>query len=186
MLSSTLSGLSFLAFAALQGCRAASPSSLYEEELDRVCKAAPGSADWPTAQTWADFNQTLGGKLIKPLPPAAVVGSALMSGIRRSVCRVARKESPRRKAAGGVLTSIQCHPEQPNYDAEACEVVRAQWHSYTFHMADPTSIAWNQYSNDSVSRPLGLGRSRLLLTVSHSASLGRTHPATLPGTLPTP
>lgn len=76
MLSSTLSGLSFLAFAALQGCRAASPSSLYQEELGRVCKAAPGSADWPSAQTWAEFNQTVGGKLIKPLPPAAVVSRA--------------------------------------------------------------------------------------------------------------
>lgn len=52
---------------------------------------------------------------------------------------------------------VQCHPEQPNYDAEACEVVRAEWKSYTFHMTDPTSIAWNQYSNDSVSRRSGPG-----------------------------
>lgn len=89
MLSSMLSSLSFLAFATLQGCHAVSVSSLQEEEPSRLCKAAPGSADWPTAQTWADFNQTVGGRLIKAVPPAAVVSGTLI-GARSSCCRIAQ------------------------------------------------------------------------------------------------
>ncbi|KAK0722675.1 hypothetical protein B0T26DRAFT_750045 [Lasiosphaeria miniovina] len=35
------------------------------------CRAFPGSDDWPSDSDWRSFNQTLGGALLKPLPPAA-------------------------------------------------------------------------------------------------------------------
>lgn len=40
--------------------------------VDARCKAVPGSSDWPTQQEWSALNDTLGGQLIKPTPPAAV------------------------------------------------------------------------------------------------------------------
>ncbi|KAI1328685.1 FAD-binding domain-containing protein [Xylariaceae sp. FL0255] len=36
------------------------------------CKAFPGTASWPREHTWARFNESTGGKLIKPTPPGAV------------------------------------------------------------------------------------------------------------------
>ncbi|KAI8966418.1 FAD-binding domain-containing protein [Daldinia sp. FL1419] len=36
------------------------------------CKAAPGSLTWPSADTWANFNQSVGGRLIHAVPPGAV------------------------------------------------------------------------------------------------------------------
>ncbi len=36
------------------------------------CKIGPGDADWPSEQEWTSFNKSLGGKLLKPLPPGAV------------------------------------------------------------------------------------------------------------------
>lgn len=38
----------------------------------QFCKAAPGTADWPSQTTWAQFNQSLGGSLLRPAPPGAV------------------------------------------------------------------------------------------------------------------
>ncbi|KAI1360344.1 hypothetical protein F5Y08DRAFT_52124 [Xylaria arbuscula] len=38
-----------------------------------ACKAYPGTAAWPSQETWTKFNQSIGGKLIKPgAPPGAV------------------------------------------------------------------------------------------------------------------
>lgn len=37
-----------------------------------ICKAHPGSASWPSINTWASLNQTLGGRLLQPPPPGAV------------------------------------------------------------------------------------------------------------------
>jgi hypothetical protein len=36
------------------------------------CKVYPGDSNWPSSDTWRAFNASLGGALIKPLPPAAV------------------------------------------------------------------------------------------------------------------
>lgn len=36
------------------------------------CKAVPGSRDWPSDSEWAKLNRTLGGQLIKPVPPGGV------------------------------------------------------------------------------------------------------------------
>ncbi|KAK3328745.1 hypothetical protein B0H66DRAFT_822 [Apodospora peruviana] len=37
-----------------------------------TCREFPGSAKWPTENEWSRFNVSLGGALVKPLPPGAV------------------------------------------------------------------------------------------------------------------
>ncbi|KAJ6446711.1 transmembrane alpha-helix domain-containing protein [Purpureocillium lavendulum] len=37
-----------------------------------ACKAFPGSASWPSIASWDKLNDTLGGRLLTPVPPAAV------------------------------------------------------------------------------------------------------------------
>jgi len=37
-----------------------------------TCKAVPGSSSWPSLEVWAKLNDTVGGQLIKPIPPGAV------------------------------------------------------------------------------------------------------------------
>ncbi|KAK7962383.1 FAD binding domain-containing protein [Apiospora aurea] len=45
----------------------------YDEELQLVdpaaCKAAPGFSGWPTGEEWANYNKSVGGRLIQPFPP---------------------------------------------------------------------------------------------------------------------
>ena len=36
-----------------------------------TCKVFPGDAEWPSADTWSQFNQTLNGSLIQTVPLAA-------------------------------------------------------------------------------------------------------------------
>lgn len=36
------------------------------------CKAFPGSTDWPSEEEWSRLNSSLGGVLLKPIPPGAV------------------------------------------------------------------------------------------------------------------
>ena len=36
-----------------------------------ACKAYPGTPSWPSADSWSRFNDTVEGRLIRPLPPAA-------------------------------------------------------------------------------------------------------------------
>ncbi|KAH7127428.1 hypothetical protein EDB81DRAFT_729501 [Dactylonectria macrodidyma] len=38
----------------------------------KVCKAYPGTSDWPSQAQWNHLNKTLGGRLLHPTPPAAV------------------------------------------------------------------------------------------------------------------
>jgi hypothetical protein len=37
----------------------------------KTCKVFPGTLDWPPLSDWASLNNTLGGVLLKPDPPAA-------------------------------------------------------------------------------------------------------------------
>ena len=37
----------------------------------RHCKTYPGDADWPSDERWSAFNSSLGGALVKGIPPAA-------------------------------------------------------------------------------------------------------------------
>ncbi|KAK4151451.1 hypothetical protein C8A00DRAFT_45344 [Chaetomidium leptoderma] len=41
-----------------------------------------------------------------------------------------------------------CHPGQGTYNANECPAVRAAWSTYDFHQADPVSMDWNQWAND--------------------------------------
>lgn len=36
------------------------------------CKAAPGTESWPSARSWANLNESTGGRLIGASPPGAV------------------------------------------------------------------------------------------------------------------
>jgi hypothetical protein len=38
----------------------------------KFCKAVPGTPGWPHESSWNALNATLGGQLIKPVPPGAV------------------------------------------------------------------------------------------------------------------
>jgi hypothetical protein len=35
------------------------------------CRAVPGKPDWPSDAEWAELNRAVGGRLLKPQPPAA-------------------------------------------------------------------------------------------------------------------
>jgi hypothetical protein len=37
-----------------------------------ACRAWPGTDSWPSDEDWAQLNKTLGGTLLRPVPPAAV------------------------------------------------------------------------------------------------------------------
>jgi hypothetical protein len=37
-----------------------------------ICKASPGSPNWPSLSEWAALNTSVSGRLIKPPPPGAV------------------------------------------------------------------------------------------------------------------
>jgi len=37
-----------------------------------TCKEVPGSENWPALDIWQSFNQSIGGRLIQPIPPGAV------------------------------------------------------------------------------------------------------------------
>ncbi|KAH8682868.1 hypothetical protein BGZ60DRAFT_479702 [Tricladium varicosporioides] len=47
-------------------------TSTLQASSHQQCKATPGSHDWPSDFEWAQLNQTLSGRLIKPIPPGAV------------------------------------------------------------------------------------------------------------------
>ena len=42
-----------------------------------------------------------------------------------------------------------CHAGQETYNATECPAVRAAWSTYEFHQANPISMDWNQWTNDS-------------------------------------
>ncbi len=41
-----------------------------------------------------------------------------------------------------------CHPGQATYNAAECPAVQAAWSTYEFHQANPVSMDWNQWAND--------------------------------------
>ncbi|KAJ0267575.1 hypothetical protein Brms1b_013703 [Colletotrichum noveboracense] len=77
------------------------------------CKSFPGSADWPSTESWAALNESLGGRLLQPAAPGAV-----------------------------------CHPGEPSYDAGRCAAAQAGWSKFDFHKANPVSVMWDNWSND--------------------------------------
>ncbi|KAK0729871.1 hypothetical protein B0H67DRAFT_13871 [Lasiosphaeris hirsuta] len=79
-----------------------------------LCKAVPGTPNWPSTASWVRLNESTGGRVLRASPPGAV-----------------------------------CHPGQPDYNAAGCAAVRDGWKTYEFHQADPVSVDWNQWANDS-------------------------------------
>ena len=60
--------LSSVLFLALGG-----PAALVSAAcVSKNCKAFPGSPDWPSKKDWSGFNETLDGRLIKPVAPGGV------------------------------------------------------------------------------------------------------------------
>jgi len=53
------------------------------KQLKRTCRAVPGSPDWPSSSSWASFNQSLGGRLLAPTPPAAVCHSGDLYSVQK-------------------------------------------------------------------------------------------------------
>jgi hypothetical protein len=45
---------------------------LHVRHISTGCKAFPGTDRWPSQESWAAFNESLGGKLLQPAPPGAV------------------------------------------------------------------------------------------------------------------
>ncbi|KAF4909658.1 FAD-linked oxidoreductase ZEB1 [Colletotrichum fructicola] len=41
-----------------------------------------------------------------------------------------------------------CHPGEPSYDAGRCAAAQAGWSRFDFHKADPVSVMWDNWSND--------------------------------------
>lgn len=41
-----------------------------------TCKTHPTSGSWPSITDWEALNETVGGRLLKPLPPAAICHSS--------------------------------------------------------------------------------------------------------------
>lgn len=41
-----------------------------------------------------------------------------------------------------------CHVESENFNPTTCSSVQTAWRTYPFHRADPVSVAWNNYNND--------------------------------------
>ncbi|KAH8889226.1 FAD-binding domain-containing protein [Thozetella sp. PMI_491] len=42
-----------------------------------------------------------------------------------------------------------CYPDQPNYNLSACQAVWSSWNSSAWHAADPVSIDWPWFANNS-------------------------------------
>ncbi|KAJ0387290.1 hypothetical protein COL922a_002530 [Colletotrichum nupharicola] len=96
-------------------CLALALASLPWSSADTTtpCKSFPGSADWPSTESWAALNESVGGLLLQPAAPGAV-----------------------------------CHPGEPSYDADRCAAAQAGWSRFDFHKADPVSVMWDNWSND--------------------------------------
>ena len=79
----------------------------------QYCKPVPGGHAWPSAADWKSLNDTVGGRLIAPIPPGAVCQSSSASF---------NKES----CAALVTTywgSSDWHAQQPvasNYNDDTC------------------------------------------------------------------
>jgi hypothetical protein len=64
MRSLILTSLLSLASLAFSQAQLSAPSS--------SCKAVPGSPNWPADEEWAGLYKAVGGRLLKPAPPASV------------------------------------------------------------------------------------------------------------------
>ncbi|TGJ87926.1 hypothetical protein E0Z10_g875 [Xylaria hypoxylon] len=68
-----------------------------------ACKAFPGTPAWPPEETWTKFNQSTGGKLIKPGPPPGAVCHPAQSTFDADKCAIVT-------AAWGTYDFHDSHP----------------------------------------------------------------------------
>ncbi|KAI8307489.1 FAD-linked oxidoreductase ZEB1 [Colletotrichum sp. SAR11_240] len=47
-----------------------------------------------------------------------------------------------------VAPGAVCHPGEPTHDAGRCAAVQAGWSRFDFHKADPVSVMWDNWSDD--------------------------------------
>lgn len=55
------------------------------------CKTFPGDSDWPALDRWHAFNSSLGGALLKAIPPAAACYSGIYENATK--CAAWRQQS---------------------------------------------------------------------------------------------
>jgi hypothetical protein len=79
------------------------------------CKAKPGTPRWPSVQEWGDLNETISGRLLKPLPPGAVCDYSLDAFNLKS-CWVATVNYTQSLFHTNDPVSVQ----QPNWEHDAC------------------------------------------------------------------
>jgi hypothetical protein len=66
----TVRAVSWLALAAV--AHALQPLARSPAPRATTCKCYPGDSCWPTDAQWSALNQTVGGRLVKAIPPGAV------------------------------------------------------------------------------------------------------------------
>lgn len=63
------------------------PNPLPPPDNASECRPFPGDANWPSQSQWTDLNQTLGGNLVRPEPPAQVCYAPFYDEARCAVVR---------------------------------------------------------------------------------------------------
>jgi hypothetical protein len=69
--------------------------TLPASDSGRHCKTYPGDTDWPPNERWIAFNSSLGGALVKGIPPAAACYQGLYYDEARCEVVRARQASSR-------------------------------------------------------------------------------------------
>lgn len=85
------------------------------------CKTYPNTPSWPSQSQWSSLNDTLQGRLIKPVPPGGVCHPE-QPNYDEATCREIAGESE-----GG---------EGPGL-----------WRSYDWHAEDPVSMQYDNWAN---------------------------------------
>jgi len=87
-----------------------SVTSAHEEAS---CKAIPGSPEWPADDEWNRLNSSLGGALLKPIPPASVCYSESSALVQdAAACNfLLRNASSTRFYINDPLTVLSSWPE---------------------------------------------------------------------------
>ncbi|KAK8876992.1 FAD-binding domain-containing protein [Apiospora arundinis] len=89
------------------------------------CRTIPGDTSWPDTSVWSQLNTTVGGKLIRTVPLAAV-------------CHKTIAGEP-----------------NPSYDEEQCAMLRDHWFFPETHLPSPSSPMSYYFSNNSCNPWLG-------------------------------
>lgn len=96
----------------------------YDEALHptetTACKAALGSPGWPSDEDWANYNLSIGGRLIKTSPPGAVVRKSPMQGMAGRTVMESSKSYNRRPGSEKLTSpSSATKTSQPTIPVDA-------------------------------------------------------------------